>query len=80
LLWLLSKTPLGPDGRLASRAPRAVDLRIPGLSAGTYAVRPFDTVTGEPAPRSEARSDGNELPVTLQLVGDLAVAVRRHDT
>lgn len=79
VLWLLSKSPIGAGRRLAPRAPRAVDLRVPGLSAGTYSIQPFDTVTGEAGPPAQARSDGKDLPVSLQLAGDIAVAVRRRE-
>jgi mannan endo-1,4-beta-mannosidase len=79
VLWLLSKSPIGTDRRLAPRAPRPVDLHVPGLSAGTYTIQPFDTVTGELSPPFQVRSDGKELPVTLELAGDLAVAVQRRE-
>lgn len=75
IVWLLSSGPLDRDGRLKPEGERTIELRVPGLASGDYAVRPFATASGTWLATFRATaSDGLSIPVNLR--SDLALVIR----
>jgi len=77
LLWLLRRRSLAADGRVRTDAePLAAQVALPGLAAGSYLVRGWDTASGAPAEElwGEAR-EGALRFITAPIVADRAYAI-----
>lgn len=78
VVWLLRSDQRTPDGRVRTDAPPCrVQVRIPGLEPGCYAITAWDTSRGAVLQQMEiVHATPGDLCAPLAVTGDLALAVR----
>jgi mannan endo-1,4-beta-mannosidase len=77
-LWVVRRGALHRDGTVFRvHAPDQVTITVPGLGAGTYAVTTFNTEAGLVEGSFECTTSGEGFPVTVPVLRDLAVSIRR---